>query len=141
MYDGRSAVTDRPNPINRYLIKLADCCQAEKRTIGRLTPPSTSRKDSHRARQGKANGLPAPNDADLFVMRLYWPKESAAEDPGNAQPCSGSSESVKSLARRLPSQASFGNIRVSRASLTSDVVGELKAAPTKYRAAVEASQA
>jgi hypothetical protein len=58
-------------PINRYLINSPMLPDMKKNEDGSLT--LYIQKDNLGADK-EANWLPAPNDTNYLVMRLYWPK-------------------------------------------------------------------
>ena len=76
MYDGKSQLLIK-NPINRYLINSPMVPAMKKNADGSLT--LYIQKDSP-GKAKEANWLPAPNDTVYLVMRLYWPKDTAAID-------------------------------------------------------------
>ncbi len=72
MYDGKSQLLIK-NSINRYLINSPMLDATKKGADGSLT--FYIQKDSP-GRALESNWLPAPDDTDYLVMRLYWPKET-----------------------------------------------------------------
>src|SRR5437870_1130396 len=70
MYDGKSQLLIK-NPINRYLINSPMLLNMKKSPDGSLT--LYIQKDSP-GKDKESNWLPAPNDLNYLVMRLYWPK-------------------------------------------------------------------
>jgi hypothetical protein len=62
------------NPINRYLINSTMLDQLKKDADGSIT---LQIQNASPGKDKESNWLPAPKDAFMVVLRIYWPKEEA----------------------------------------------------------------